>query len=247
MALPSPAAKGGVRGKTFGKQLGPPPGNPSTNDEERKVNIKGSATTSIGKNLQNLQKVSIIEKNNKPKKREIHRQAELFSSLDQAENLALELLSLASSTAKVLADGTDTTTKLKSWMEKGSNGKEYLEKISKIHQLLSPHSHLVVAYRNHAVDTDTTNTTDSSISVKKANTNDSITVSKNNNETKEAKSIPLKNKNNMYAARVELRLALERRDVLQESLKLERETYLSTSDSDDDCIKSVSKKRKIDE
>lgn len=71
--------------------------------------------------------------------------------------------------------------------------KEYRETLSKIHQTLQPHGNLVKAYQNHQVDT---------------------------GQKEEKKST---GGLNMYAARVEMRLAQEKQRVLTEMLQLEQE------------------------
>lgn len=78
---------------------------------------------------------------------------------------------------------------------------KYRETLQKIHSILTPHAHLVVSYQNHQVD-------------------------KKEEATHDAEG---EERINMYAARVEMRLAQERRNVLRELLRLEKESEDSLS------------------
>merc|ERR1711982_247824 len=133
------------------------------------------------------------------------------------------------------------------------NQDDYLSKIKKIHHLLSPHAHLVVAYSNHTNTSSDDlvhekNTTSSSSQSDLATTSSTINTT-SSTTTKELKPITTtkstknnfcddddnnSNKSNtttqirnMYAARIERRLALERRDVIK--LFLDNEKNDSTS------------------
>lgn len=70
----------------------------------------------------------------------------------------------------------------------------YRDVLHKIHSTLSPHAHLIVPYQNHQVD-----------------------VADNKLDVAEEERV------HMYAARVEMRLAQEHRNVLKELLRLEQE------------------------
>jgi len=119
-----------------------------------------------------------------------------------------------------------------------SNGEEYLKKVRKIHSLISPHSNLVVAYRNHAVDVDALEgTTNDNAQAPSANNNnvdkkDSGNEKKRKREDEVVSSETIKDGDNsksssrlknMYAARVEFKLAVERKEVIREMLRLEKE------------------------
>ena len=104
------------------------------------------------------------------------------------------------------------------------NGIEFREKLKKIHDLLSPHAHLVVNYSNQHQQQEggpnvnvepSVNPTPAAPSTSSdANANDE---DKNNEEENQGK------RKNMYASRLEMRLAIERRNLLRDMLKLEKE------------------------
>lgn len=166
------------------------------------------------------------------------RQAKLFADLDEAEATVLGMIALASETASALSDlasGTEaastttgggddtdtdaaaaTATAAKKIAELGKkNGEDYLDKVARVHALLTPHAEKVVAYSNHEVDTA-----------------EADAAADNNEETAKSETEAREKKNNMYAAKVEMRLAIERRDVLKEFLRLEKEE-LGMEDDDD--------------
>lgn len=93
---------------------------------------------------------------------------------------------------------------------------KYRETLQKIHSILTPHAHLVVPYQNHQVD-------------KKEQ------VQQHNAEEERI---------DMYAARVEMRLAQERRNVLKELLRLAKESEDSLSEPSE---ADVGVKRKRDD
>jgi hypothetical protein len=183
----------------------------------------------------------------------VERQERLFADLDEAESLALELLDLASSTALSLAkaivassmeDSEDTFLKCEDL------GDKYADKVKRIHALLSPHARLVVNYKNHAVDAtkavaaqDLQQT--SSVPVNQPPSDLTANVEKQAESTDnmeksnktESSSLPsrdakveelINSPKNMYAARVELRLAIERQNVLCEMVRLEKEKQKKT-------------------
>ena len=81
---------------------------------------------------------------------------------------------------------------------------KYRETLQKIHSILTPHAHLVVPYQNHQVD--------------------------KKEEVQQQHTNAEEDRINMYAARVEMRLAQERRNVLNELLRLEKESEDSLSE-----------------
>jgi len=84
----------------------------------------------------------------------------LFQDLDQAEELVLNLLQVASSTAAALGNMTNTSdgedqneSKEKIVEEKiEANGKEYLQTIGKVHALLAPYAKKVLPYSRQKAD-----------------------------------------------------------------------------------------------
>mmetsp|Transcript_10997 Transcript_10997/g.22429 ORF Transcript_10997/g.22429 Transcript_10997/m.22429 type:complete len:193 (+) Transcript_10997:455-1033(+) len=125
------------------------------------------------------------------------------------------------------------------------NGEEYLQKVARVHSLLMPHADKVVAYRNHEVDTgggiggggggpDQEATKSApAVSVAGGGTEieDEKEVDKDASNVSAA-AVEGDKKNNMYAAKVEMRLALERRDVVKEFLRLEKEELGMTMGDD---------------
>ena len=182
----------------------------------------------------------------------IERQAKLFADLDKAESLTLDLLSLAASTAQTLSDAlvAGTNDKDEWFTQCEANGQEYMHKVKQIHALLFPHAHLVVPYKNPAVDAEVTQQQQQQLagatSGKAPSVSDADARGKEEEEhgkkrkresseggndkptpTKEPSPVAEDDKaappRNMYAARVELRLAVERREVLREMLRLEKQ------------------------
>lgn len=114
-----------------------------------------------------------------------------------------------------------------------SNGVGYLAGVTKLHELLAPHASLVKSYRNHtsaaaANDSNTNNNTNGANAVSSDATNNN-----NGQPTQQSSELASFNPNsseivkmatsNMYAARVEKRLAVERREILKEMIRLEEE------------------------
>jgi len=117
-----------------------------------------------------------------------------------------------------------------------SNGVGYLAGVTKLHELLAPHASLVKSYRNHTTAAATAN--DSNINNNTngaaAGSSDATTTNNNNGQpTQQSSELASFNPNsseivkmatsNMYAARVEKRLAVERREILKEMIRLEED------------------------
>lgn len=249
------------RGKQFGKQLSRLA---AQQHQLQKLDDPGAGTGEHEPKDTNRE-----QENNKSSKKN-ERQIQFFDDLDQAENLALEVLSLASFTCKSLStltttigsrdnmdkgenddsstsmeDSDDSVNNMKDGDEKENsnknknknmsilqkklqkNGQEYLEKVAKIHSLLLPYSDLVVPYMNHDVDIKDKNIgKNAKTNTKSANVSDSQQFSASSNNSNDNSDNIGDNGNlanvNAYAARVELRLAQERKQVLMESLELEQ-------------------------
>jgi len=221
------------RGK-FGKNLGGGGG------MGVKVPSQSSSTTADASSDANL-----VQKRQRRKRQIKERQLQLLEDLDQAEELTLQLLQLAASTTQELADATLEGDEEK-WKTCQKNGVEYMQKVKQIHTLLSPHAHYVVAYKNHAVDegtlesepshSDEASTAKNSTSIKRSASNESAiggtakkmkkSQGEQSNDTEDIAGASTKMKvgqaGNMYAARVEKRLAIERRNILREMLRLEK-------------------------
>jgi len=114
------------------------------------------------------------------------------------------------------------------------NGKNYVAKLERIYSLLEPHAHLVCSYCNLSPSRISKNDdcgeqphqneslVDTSVSIQHQNNqgSDSSTVTTNNKQPIEE---ILPTNNNMYASRLEMRLSLERRDLMQELVRLEKD------------------------
>mmetsp|Transcript_28049 Transcript_28049/g.44122 ORF Transcript_28049/g.44122 Transcript_28049/m.44122 type:complete len:310 (+) Transcript_28049:258-1187(+) len=110
------------------------------------------------------------------------------------------------------------------------NGVGYLAGVTKLHELLAPHASLVKSYRNHTTTTAGTTVDNANNNNKKLQGAASIS---DTTTTKTSSEIASFNPNsseivnmatsNMYAARVEKRLAVERREILKEMIRLEEE------------------------
>ena len=151
----------------------------------------------------------------------LERQAMIFASIDEAEDLALDIIGLASSTSSALSDlttpsedGEDASSRLEALIR--SNGDEYLEKVKRVHALLTPHAGLVAAYRNHEEE-DMAEPGASPFPVATTLTEDAGAAALKGKEDESSA-----HHKNMYAARVEMRLAMERKKILIELLRLEK-------------------------
>ena len=184
-----------------GKFLNKPPGADAADGE----GAAGGTGTGTGTG-------SGADASRKRKRREARRAAEagLASSLDEAEALALELLGLAEGTAAALSagaagrggtggEGAPSLDEIAS--EAKRSGQEYLRKVGRIHALLAPHANRVVPYVAGAAISSASPPASASAPARAA-------------EGGEAK---------VDAARMEMRLATERRDVLRQFLMLEKE------------------------
>ena len=153
----------------------------------------------------------------------------VFHDLDQAENIIVSLLDCASNVAQSLSDMTTAKANGDNSFEElaisiKENGVGYLAGVKKVHSLLAPHASLVKSYRNQD----------------EAEKGDGDTK----NEKKEATisdEIIKKATSNMYAARVEKRLALERSAILKEMIRLEdlESTSAATNNTADDVEESA--------
>eukprot|EP00956_Cyclotella_meneghiniana_P021768 scaffold40163_cov80-Cyclotella_meneghiniana.AAC.2 len=138
----------------------------------------------------------------------------VFNDLEKAENIVLSLLDCASDVAKSLSEMTaaKTNSTNKSFGNLSSkisaNGVGYLAGVKRLHTLLAPHASLVKAYPQHVVDDPTSSEKESD---KDIETTDSSLC----------ESIVKKATSNMYAARVEKQLVLERSAILKEMIRLE--------------------------
>jgi len=151
--------------------------------------------------------------------------------LDEAEDVVLGLLRCASEAAGDLGDmtcaavggeegkdGNDGNgSEKRSFRELAvrvkENGKAYLTGVKKLHELLAPHAPLVKSYRNHRRDDDDDGTYAA---------NDGNDATENAQDETVTGRIIANATSNMYAARVEKRLAAERSEVLKEMLRLEK-------------------------
>ena len=137
----------------------------------------------------------------------------VFNDLEEAENIVLSLLDCASDVANSLSEMTTTKTDSKnnSFDNLSSkisvNGVGYLSGVKRLHSLLAPHASLIKAYPQYV---------DDPTSSEKGSNKDAETKG-----SQLCESIVKKATSNMYAARVEKQLALERSAILKEMIRLE--------------------------
>jgi hypothetical protein len=153
----------------------------------------------------------------------------VFRDLEVAENMVVQLLDIAASTADYLSSlaanrpppshhrRTSDADQMESHAHSASsthrhlddklkkNGKDYLDTLNQIHSLLLPHAHMVKAYQteSHAVNGS-------------------------------------RNDQNMYVSKMELRLAREKQTLLADFLALEQEERASTSNATTTTTESMS-------
>eukprot|EP00986_Skeletonema_menzelii_P005786 scaffold2144_cov149-Skeletonema_menzelii.AAC.6 len=173
---------------------------------------------------------------------------EVFHDLEEAETIVLALLQCASETSDSLSkmtvarsrhhhlnnseaatagEGSITFEQLAAQVR--SNGVGYLAGVTKLHQLLAPHASLVKSYRNHA---STAAANNSQGETSKRNDTTTITSDIASFHPNSGEIVKLAT-SNMYAARVEKRLAVERREILKEMIRLEEEGLKGSSSSSD--------------
>ena len=215
------------RGKVLGKSL------KSTTSANSLT--AGETNTRNGSSLSNRKTLikEAKERASERRKEVAAKRDKVFRDLDEAENIVLSLLDGASDVARSLSEMTTAkangnTNSFDDLAEKiGQNGRGYLAGVNKLHSLLSPHAPLVKAYRNPDEG-------DSIAGPPKA-------------ETMSTGDIIQKATSNMYAARVEKRLALERSTILNEMIRLEElESPLNSSADDKTEGAAAGSKRKID-
>ena len=124
-----------------------------------------------------------------------------------------------------------------------SNGIGYLAGVTKLHELLKPHASLVKAYHNHRHHTAAISGVDGTKGQQQQqqpqqSSSDIATLTGSNSEL--VKMVT----SNMSAARVEQRLAIERRDILREMIRLEELEQEDESVGVDDGDKSEDLKPK---
>ncbi len=124
-----------------------------------------------------------------------------------------------------------------------SNGIGYLAGVTKLHELLKPHASLVKAYHNHRHHTAAISGVDGTKGQQQQqqpqqSSSDIATLTGSNSEL--VKMVT----SNMSAARVEQRLAIERRDILREMIRLEELEQEDESVGADDGDKSEDLKPK---
>jgi len=204
-------------------------------------------------------------------KRKIKKNQALLD-LDKAESIVLDLLHVCSDTTEQFAALTDGDGDGNNNNGNGSgmngdessshssedrvariqkNGIEFQNKVKEIHDLLAQHAKLVVNYSNEekakAPSTATAKTTNNAPAPAAA-----VAVAAEETSIGEKKE----KDHNMYASRLEMRLAIERRNLLQDLLKLEKErlgqnnTSSMAGGGDDDVTTSenaTTQKRKRDD
>lgn len=205
---------------------------------------------------------------------------QLFQDLEEAENIVLALLHCASEVSDSLSSMTtaksrhhqqqqeqksgeddegeeeqsrnNTTTQLTFEdlsAQVRSNGIGYLAGVTKLHELLKPHASLVKAYRHHHTAAisgvhNTKGQQQQQQPPQQQSSSDIATLTGSNSEL--IKMIT----SNMSAARVEQRLAIERRDILREMIRLEElehddeDVGVDDGDKSEEDLKSKKKRKR---
>ena len=197
-------------------------GNASSKDPEGSKDPSSDATAAP-----QITKETLTAKRSKLKRHEV------FNDLDNAERLVMNILTIATSTSEAFSslalnaqimdseeNGKDETVKqnarhLQHRIRK--NGQEYLSKIKKIHDLLAPHASLVKAYGNLQESTEEKTT--------------SLPSSAAVASTTEEADGAMRMDNDMYVSRLEMRFAIERRNLLRQMVCLE-EGEISSDEED---------------
>jgi hypothetical protein len=206
------------RGKTLGKTLTSPS---SAHSSSAQGGTHGYNDNNSLSNLATV--VNEAKKSASARRKEVSAKRDrLFNDLDQAENIILSLLDCASDVANSLSEMTTAKVNgnANSFEDLSSrireNGVGYLAGVKKLHSLLAPHASLVKSYRHQDDDASVKSEKEPATSV-------------NEKEPALSDVIVKKATSNMYAARVEKRLALERSSVLREMIRLEE---LESSEND---------------
>jgi len=144
----------------------------------------------------------------------------------------LDLLSLSSSSADALSRLSCPTTGVVQGGGKGGlegkeeleeqirkNGREYVEKLGNIYSLLEPRAHLVVSYGN--LTSSTAAAAEGGEDGRAGGGTKSTPLLLDDDTVK--KKGTKDGRNNMYASRLEMRLAIERRDLMKELVRLEKQ------------------------
>ena len=242
---PSSSAPDTPSSQSRGKFLGKKPA-PSPSAAEQSASSFGSNTGDSEHN--SLDSLRAHVKNSKiaavSRRRAIagQRQA-VLDNLDKAENIVLSLLDCASDVAGALSDMTSAKSKKRHGQKKEgndertfeeftssvrANGDAYLAGVKSLHSLLSPHASLVKSYKNHDAITSTNDESKHHKSLAAALP--SSTGGTNSTSSKVVEEATT----NMYAVRVEQRLANERTQVLREMIRLEEEEQCTINDDDGD-------------
>lgn len=228
-------APGGSRGKFMG---GARPVAASFPARHQQGGINAGAGGVIGVTLSSRVHAAVTRR-----KAVEERRGRIFRDLDEAEDIVLSLLTCAADAAEALSDMATAENRVAADSDEGRLAKEkrkqsfdelavrvranssgYLVGAKKLHSLLAPHASLVKAYKNH--------------------------------DEEDSKEIPSPNRgvvvgastSNMYAARVEKRLAMERKEILKEMIRLEESENVAVAVDveeikTDDCIPGSKRKR----
>ena len=161
----------------------------------------------------------------------------IINDLDEAENIVLSLLECASDVAGALSEMTTAKSKKMHGKKREdnndeedgkkvdtsfeqltanvrSNGVGYLAGVKKLHELLAPHSSLVKSYKNHDGESSATEK-----NYKQPHKSLAAAVAGGNSSA--SSKIIQESTSNMYAVRVKKRLAMERKDIMKEMIRLE--------------------------
>uniref|UniRef100_A0A7S1UL21 Uncharacterized protein n=1 Tax=Grammatophora oceanica TaxID=210454 RepID=A0A7S1UL21_9STRA len=166
----------------------------------------------------------------------IGQQRQVLKDMEKAEGMVWNLIHLAKETAEGLADlkpSPQQDDAEEASPDLSALSQNYRTTLSQIHGLLKPHAHLVKAYENHRIDEEEPENDDE----------EAVDAEK---KKKKAQQETTSAAPNMYAARVEMRLALEKQQVLKALLELENQESSPTGANEAMSIQAVGEKRKRD-
>jgi hypothetical protein len=111
-----------------------------------------------------------------------------------------------------------------SWKKKiRHDGKLYMQKLKRIHDLLTPHSDLVVNYDN--VRSQEQNTEQNAVVTPPASSTSSLSKTPSTTANNDENDKKDKTKNNMYASRLETRLAIDKKNLMNDLVQLEKKMF----------------------
>mmetsp|Transcript_27925 Transcript_27925/g.43366 ORF Transcript_27925/g.43366 Transcript_27925/m.43366 type:complete len:292 (+) Transcript_27925:1-876(+) len=186
-------------------------------------------------------KSSPIKQKRKRSSEKIKQQQKLFEDLDKAQDLVINIIDVAKKATECLAKMADSNPahNTTSGDDAGAaqttfddvlpvlkkHGEEYLKSLGQVHALLAPHANKVVAYRDSrgrrkAKETKTDAARTNKVKAAAGGSSDEEKTKTSLKNGDNATGTVIENHGGMYAARVEMKLAIERKNLLKDMLDL---------------------------